>query len=242
MTTNIYSSLWFQLFMPLQNEEWTRKDVAFLARQLPLPRYKRVLDLCCGYGRHALLLADYGYTVTGLDRDRDAIAEARRRARKAGKDIQYVQGDMRELEALSGEFDAVINMWQSFCYFDEETNRHILRQIYRKLVPAGRFVIDMYNRTYYEGHHGTKRQDINGFVVETSVYLEGNRLHSVVQYADESGIQGSDHFEFQMFTAEEFSELAASCGFTTRLVCSSSDENIAPTAEHPRMQLVLEKS
>lgn len=34
MTTNTYSSLWFQLFMPLQSEEWTEKDVAFLARKM----------------------------------------------------------------------------------------------------------------------------------------------------------------------------------------------------------------
>ncbi len=60
MTTNAYSSLWFRLFMPLQTEESTRNDVAFLTRQLPLPRYRRVLDLCCGYGRHALGLAERG--------------------------------------------------------------------------------------------------------------------------------------------------------------------------------------
>lgn len=60
MTTNTYSSQWFQLFMPLQSEETTRKEVAFLARQLPLPRYRRILDLCCGFGSHAIGLAALG--------------------------------------------------------------------------------------------------------------------------------------------------------------------------------------
>ncbi len=41
MTINAYSPLWLQLFMPLQAEEVTRKDADFLARQLPLPRYRR---------------------------------------------------------------------------------------------------------------------------------------------------------------------------------------------------------
>ncbi|MGH2479952.1 MAG: class I SAM-dependent methyltransferase [Ktedonobacteraceae bacterium] len=105
--------------MPLQTDEWTEQDVNFLARQLPLPRYTRVLDLCCGYGRHALCLAQRGYQVTGLDRDEAAISEARKRAEEAGQPITYIAGDMLRIGELSGEFDAIINMWQSFGYFDE---------------------------------------------------------------------------------------------------------------------------
>src|SRR5215831_2257908 len=108
MTSNAYSAQWFRLFMPLQTEESTRKDVAFLARQLPLPRYLRILDLCCGYGRHALVLAELGYQVTGLDRDATALAEAKRNARAAGRDVTYVCGDMRGITELHGTFDAVI--------------------------------------------------------------------------------------------------------------------------------------
>lgn len=103
MTTNTYSALWFQLFMPLQIEEWTEKDVNFLARQLPLPRYARVLDLCRGYGRHALRLAQRGYQVTGLDRDEAAISEARRRTREAGQEVTYILGDMLRTETIAGE-------------------------------------------------------------------------------------------------------------------------------------------
>lgn len=242
MSTNAYSSLWFYLFMPLQTEEWTRKDVAFLERQLPLPPYRRVLDLCCGYGRHALLLAGRGYEVTGLDRDEAAIAEARQRAAQAGQAITYLVGDMRQVSSVPGAFDAVINMWQSFCYFDEETNKAILRQIHDKLTPGGRFIIDMYNCAYYESHQGSQRQEINGIAIESQTSLRGNRLHSVLQYRDESGVRGGDHFDFQMFTPEEFCALAAACGFAPLLVCTWADENIAPSAEVARMQLVLAKS
>jgi hypothetical protein len=47
-TTNAYSDLWFKPFIPLQDEASTLRDVNFLVRQLPLPHYRRVLDLCCG--------------------------------------------------------------------------------------------------------------------------------------------------------------------------------------------------
>ncbi|HEY7350971.1 MAG TPA: class I SAM-dependent methyltransferase [Ktedonobacterales bacterium] len=242
MTTNAYSSLWFQLFMPLQTEEWTGKDVAFLARQLPLPRYQRLLDLCCGYGRHALPLAGRGYQVTGLDRDAAAIAEAQQRTARAGQAITYLIADMRQVGEVPGAFDAVINMWQSFCYFDEATNIDLLRQMHRKLTPGGRFIIDMYNRAFYERQQGSQRREINGIIVESNTYLQDRRLHSVLRYLDEAGERGGDHFDFQMFTPDEFSALAAACGFTPRLVCTWADENIAPSSDVARMQIVLEKT
>lgn len=241
MTTNAYSNLWFQLFMPLQTEEWTENDAAFLARQLPLSRYTRVLDLCCGYGRHALKLAQRGYQVTGLDRDEAAISEARKRAAEAGQEINYLLGDMRQVSELAGEFDAIINMWQSFSYFDEETNRDLLRQIHGKLTPGGRFIIDMYNREYFANHQGSQRQEINGVTIEATNYLQGNRWHSIPRYSDASGELGSDHFDWQMFSPTEFSTLAASLSFKTALACTWSDEQKAPSPEIARMQVVLEK-
>src|SRR5215472_10618891 len=122
MLPNSYSPLWHRLFLSHMNEDITQLEVAFLARQLPLPRFRRVLDLCCGYGRHAIGLAGYGYDVTGLDRDEEAIAEAKRRTLAAEQSVAYISGDMRGVGELAGEFAAVVNMWASLSYFDEATN------------------------------------------------------------------------------------------------------------------------
>jgi SAM-dependent methyltransferase len=242
VTSNRYSSLWFDLFMPLQTDESTQNDLAFLARQLPLPRYRRILDLCCGYGRHTLGLAERGYAVTGVDRDATAIDRARRRAQEACQQISYVLGDMRKMSEMVGEYDAVINMWQSLCYFDEETNAALLRQIQRQLTPGGRFIVDMYNRDYFQRHEGTRRQSIDGVTIESSGFMKGNRWHSILVYSDPSGRRDADHMEWQIFTADEFSAFAAECGFTTRLVCTWSDEDQAVSTESARMQIVLEKT
>lgn len=242
MTSNAYSPMWFRLFMPLQTDESTSKDVAFLARQLPLPRYERLLDLCCGYGRHAFRLAERGYQVTGLDRDEEAIAEAGRRMRAARQQVTYLIGDMREVGELPGTFDAVINLWQSLAYFDEATNAALLRQIRSKLTPGGRFIVDLYNREYFERNQGQKRQEIDGTLVESDGYMQGNRWHSALTYRDAGGVViGEDHMDWQMFTPNEFLALAAECGFTSRLVCAWADENIPPSPDIARMQVVLER-
>lgn len=240
MTTNIYSALWFKLFLPLQ-QQLTQRQVAFVTRQLPLPRYKRVLDLACGPGCHALELARHAYQVTGLDRDEAAIAEARRRAREAGQGITYIVGDMLRLDELPGEWDAVMNMWQSLCFFDEETNAALLRSICHKLTPGGRFVVDMYNRDYFENHQGDKEQVIDGITVKSQSYLQGNRWHAVLSYSDGQEELGRDHMEWQIFTPDAFLTLTRMCGLSPALVCTWFDEHLAPSPDEGSMQIVLEK-
>jgi len=146
------------------------------------------------------------------------------------------------LRIVTGEFDAVVSMWQSFCYFDEVTNAALLDQIHQKLSPGGRFIIDLFNRDYFEQHQGVTYQDIDGVSVETHTFMRGNRLHSVLQYRKEDREIGGDHFEFQMFTADEFCAFAMKCGFTPLLVCTWSNENLSPSPDVARMQIVLEKS
>src|SRR5262249_38185601 len=175
MQSNSYSPMWFRLFLPHLDEDMTRLEVAFLARQLTLPRFRRVLDLCCGYGRHAIGLAGCGYEVTGLDRDAGALAEARRRTHAAGQCVLYIEGDMRGVGELAGTFDAAVNMWASLSYFDEETNMALLRTMSEKLSPGGRFVADLYHRSYFERHQARKQQEIDGVTIESNGYMEGDR-------------------------------------------------------------------
>jgi len=66
---NTYAATWFELFMrPIQPVQ-ASAEIAFVTRHLPLASYHSVLDLCCGWGRHAQELAQLDYHVTGLDRD-----------------------------------------------------------------------------------------------------------------------------------------------------------------------------
>lgn len=242
MTTNAYSSQWFEVFMPLQSEEMTAKEVAFLARQLPLPRYRRVLDLCCGYGRHALGLAALGYAVKALDRDANAIAEVQKRALAAGLEVACVTGDMLEVGALPETFDAIINMWQSLSYFDDATNAMMLRALFDQLTPGGRLIVDSFNRDYFARNQGERSQVIGDVTVEARAWMDGDRWHSALTYRDTTGATtGSDHFGWRIYRPDEFSALAADCGFTTRQICSWADEAVAVTPETARMQMTLER-
>jgi len=57
MPVNDYSSVWFDTFLRTYWPHQTEKELDFLARHLPPPSYRTLLDVCCGPGRHALPLA-----------------------------------------------------------------------------------------------------------------------------------------------------------------------------------------
>ena len=147
---NTYSNHWFELFPITVPAAQTAREIDFLARNLFQPAYKTVLDVCCGTGRHARELSALGYRVTGFDANEYALELARR----TDPDTNYVQGDMRELDALTETFDAVLCLWQSFGYFDDETNANVLAQMARRANPRGCVILDIYNRAYFETRQG----------------------------------------------------------------------------------------
>jgi SAM-dependent methyltransferase len=102
----------------------------------------RVLDLACGHGRLSNRLAARGASVVGLDLTPRFLDRARQEAEALHLDVEYVQGDMREL-GRPGEFDVVVNWFTAFGYFDDETDRAILRRIHGALRPRGRLLLEL---------------------------------------------------------------------------------------------------
>ena len=81
----------------LLTDESSEAEAEFVIRALALKPGDRVLDLCCGTGRHAVPLARAGLEVTGLDMSEEYLELARSAAREAGVKVRFVQGDMREI-------------------------------------------------------------------------------------------------------------------------------------------------
>lgn len=126
-------------------KERTRYELPFLKRVLGLRPGTKLLDVCCGVGRHSLPLAKAGVDVTGLDVSPVYLAEARRRAKKAGLNLRLVRGDMRRAN-FKAEFDAAMNLWTSFGYFSTAADDlAALRAARAALRPGGRFLLETIN-------------------------------------------------------------------------------------------------
>src|SRR4051812_34177056 len=104
---NEYSSLWYELFCRDIPAAQAHREIEFLRRQLPRDSFPRILDLCCGEGRHANELARLGYQVTGIDINAAALEVARV---DSASSAVFLQIDMREAGALGQRFESVICM------------------------------------------------------------------------------------------------------------------------------------
>lgn len=125
--------------------ERTEREVALLVRLLELDTPRKILDLACGFGRHANRLAAMGHSVTGIDYMPGFLDIARRQAAEMGIQVDYRQEDMRRLD-FEDEFDYVLLFFSAFGYFEDSENEQVLRNMLRALKPGGSFLFDMPNR------------------------------------------------------------------------------------------------
>jgi ubiquinone/menaquinone biosynthesis C-methylase UbiE len=124
-------------YEPIFSPERDRRDAARIIDVLELPSGARILDVPCGQGRHAHLLAEAGFDVTGLDYSQTLLARAK--ARGTGPRLRYVRGDMRAMPPRwTGRFDAVLNLFTSFGFFVHPgDDARVIREFARVLKPGG---------------------------------------------------------------------------------------------------------
>jgi len=109
-----------------------------LVHYLNLPEDAKILDLCCGKGRHAFHLNQLGYDVTGADLSANSIAEAKEMATGS---LHFQVHDMRE--QFDEKFDAIFNLFTSFGYFEDDAdNLKTLIAMRDSLTETGFAVID----------------------------------------------------------------------------------------------------
>jgi SAM-dependent methyltransferase len=229
-TANVYTRRWFSTFLGRIDAAIVDREIAFLRRHLAAGA--RVLDLCCGTGRHAAPLSDAGFRIVGLDRDASALRDARSWAPAA----DFVRADMRQLPLETGSVDAAICMWQSFGHLDTEGNEAILGGLARVLLPNGCLVMDLYHLDFHAAHQGERTIERDGERVFESRRMHGDRLRATLRY-ESSG--ESEEFEWQLFTPSAIGAMARRAGLEVRLVCAEFDEHVAASSERARMQLVF---
>jgi SAM-dependent methyltransferase len=177
---------------------------------------RRALDLACGTGTLAAILADDGWQVVGLDRSAPMLARARARAADDGNDIAFVEGDMRSLNAkckmpnvegsadnsafciLHSAFDLVTCTYDSLNYLLTEADlASCFAGAAAALKPGGLFFADMNTRHFLEHDWGIcDVLERPGFVQVAQSYFDPASACSTMVL---TGFSGDDEHGYQRF-------------------------------------------
>jgi ubiquinone/menaquinone biosynthesis C-methylase UbiE len=127
----------------------TLQEVGFIEQEIGSNKSKRILDIGCGTGRHAIELAKRGYAVTGIDLSESQLKRAREKAVEEKVNVQFEQGDARTLKYKNEYNGALILCEGGFALMEtDEMNFAILQGAARALKPGGIFIVTTLNAFY----------------------------------------------------------------------------------------------
>ncbi len=132
-----YKEIWKTLIP----EELTRKETEFMVPHFALQPGSRVLDLMCGYGRHALALAKQGIQVTAIDNLPAYTDEIRQKAAEENLPVETVCTGVLSFQP-AGLYDLAICMGNSLNFFNADDTARILSNTAGALKPGGHLLIN----------------------------------------------------------------------------------------------------
>ncbi len=235
---------YLRIYRPQFLPERTEAETRFIAASLDVAPGAEVLDLACGVGRHAIAMAQLGYSVTGVDFNARYLEIAGVDARAAGVQVTWCQGDMRVLP-YERAFAGVYSYFTSFGYFSDDDNEQVIAGIARALRPAGRVLLEMMNRdwllTHPQQRTWTQREDGALLMEESTLELVPSRVVSRQLLIDPAGgTQVTKQFHLRTYTAAELSALLRRHGLDTVEVTGGASGEPYNT-ESRRLAIVAER-
>ncbi|MDC7223605.1 MAG: class I SAM-dependent methyltransferase, partial [Spirochaetales bacterium] len=194
----------------------TDDEVAGVIKLTGAPRGSRIFDVCCGFGRHSLELARWGYEMTGMDITPSYIARAKESALKEQLDCRFIEGDVRTARPEE-PFDGAVCMWNSFGYTEDPGDDDlILKNVYDSLNKGGFFLLDTPGKEVlasgFESNTWFERDDLK-ILLEYSIDLNWTVLKNRWLFLEKEGKINEFSFSQRIFSALELAQMLYKAGF-----------------------------
>lgn len=167
----------------------TRQETSFLEKVFQIyfaGKVRKVLDCCCGVGRHDYQLALDGYQVTGVDIASAQIETARRIHNHSR--ITYEVGDVRTIDLQEKNFSFAICMWTTYNYLSQELDlKKFFQSVYLHQQSGGLLVLDAKNIPALDKRRVYRRSRADGKTFHMDLLINKQILGS---------IQNSQYFYF----------------------------------------------
>lgn len=229
-----FDSPYYHILYKNHDENEARQALDNLLSAIQLPADSRILDLACGKGRHSRHLAERGFDVTGLDISWSSITHARQFEHEK---LHFYQHDMR-LPFRINYFDAVLNMFTSFGYFEQDSD-HVrsLAQVARGLKPGGLLVLDYFNSEWVrQTAIPTAEKEVDGIVFHLKKNIRNGYVYKSVSFEHE-GEKYAFEERVRLFTLADFEQMFARTGL--HLKTTYGNYSLHPYEANTSKRLIL---
>jgi ubiquinone/menaquinone biosynthesis C-methylase UbiE len=220
-------------------------EVETIVKLLGVRRGETLLDIACGYGRHALLLGEkHGLSVIGIDISPGLIQAAKKRAANTKNGVSFEVMHARDIR-WQDEFGHAIVVFNSFSLFSPQDAPLVLKAVNRALKPQGRLFMDLDNKPF-NCRYGTR--DTKWYTLPDSLLLQDVFFHediSVEVIRDIYFTAGTKHVEEfvclkRIYLRQEIEELLSRNGFT--ISATYGDWDLSPLSNSsPKMLITARK-
>jgi len=229
----LFDESYMFLYAPSFSEHRTRGEAEAAAGVAGVEPGAEILDCPCGFARHALVLAEASYRVTGADRSEVQLAEAERR-RGGAQWPRLVHADYRELPFPEASFDAVLCLFTSLGYLGRDGDVAVLSEFRRVLRPGGAMVIETMHRDrvarIFQARDWDRHPDGGLILRERELDLVAGTVSNHQLYIPAEGERVSRRFVVHVYTVSEWVAMVREAGFS-EVECFGGWEGASPSAE-----------
>jgi ubiquinone/menaquinone biosynthesis C-methylase UbiE len=220
----------------LNLKQRTAEEVRGIIKLCSLESGDRVLDCPSGYGRHSIGLAKSGMNVVGCDINSYELKLAKKGAMEARVEVEFIKTNMLDLK-YRNEFDATINMWYSFGFFNKDSeNFRVLKNFYNATKIGGVFLmhtdVNLPRFTSSKAREYEKRSlSGGGYLRQVEFYNSKTRRNYGVWIIEKEGRVEMRDYSVRVYSKEEFVAMCKKVGFKDVKVYSSwSGKKYVPTS------------
>ncbi len=224
-----------------RNEQDAERHIDLILKNITLPRSSKIIDMACGAGRHAVILARKGFEVTGVDLSEKLISIARSISAKENLNVKFILSDIRNFLS-EDKFDLVLNLFTSFGYFEsDEENFAVLKKAYDLLNDKGFFILDFFNSEFLVKNLVKYSSDkiSSGEIIQERKILNNRVIKKITIVKSE---QANEYEEsVKIYSHNDLSQVLKKIGFDIYKTFGDFDGTEFNSSTSPRVIFVCQK-
>jgi 2-polyprenyl-3-methyl-5-hydroxy-6-metoxy-1,4-benzoquinol methylase len=196
-----------------RNEIDAEIHIKLILENVQISSTANILDMACGAGRHAIILARKNFNVTAVDLSENLLSIARKTADEENLSINFIHSDIRKYESTD-KFNLVLNLFTSFGYFEtDEENFAVIKKAYDLLVDGGYFILDFFNSQFLKQNLVEfSEENVGGAEIHQYRKIKDSRVTKKIVITKDGNLSTFEE-SVRMFTKDELVNTITKIGF-----------------------------